>query len=299
VPVIDTPSSSLTWAVGDVISFTGHATDAEDGDIPATSLSWDVVLLHCTTAGCHEHPRESVTGAGGSLDAPDHPYPSHLELRLTATDAYGLSATTVMRLDPKTVDLSFATNPSGLQIALGGDSAPAPFTQTVIQNSLNSISAQTPQDLNGVRYQFQSWADGGPSAKDVRAGTTATTFTATFVPISADLGVTQTASSGGSRATFSVRTRNNGPVAAPGTTLLDTLSTKVTFVSASAGCSYASATRRITCSLGSIANQAEVISTIVVSYKGKGNVDHTVSVSSSAPDPVTANNTSRVTVKLQ
>jgi hypothetical protein len=30
-PVIDAPSPSLTWAVGDTISFSGHATDAQDG----------------------------------------------------------------------------------------------------------------------------------------------------------------------------------------------------------------------------------------------------------------------------
>ena len=298
VPVIDTPANGLTWTVGDEISFSGHATDPEDGDVPAAALSWEVVLLHCTTEGCHEHPRESTTGAGGTFDAPDHPYPSYMELRLTAVDTHGLTATTVLRLNPKTVDLSFATNPSGLQIAFGGDAAAGPYTRTVIQGSLNSISAATPQDLNGVRYQFQGWSDGGASAKDVRAGTTPTTYTATFVPISADIGVTQTASTGGSRATFTISTRNNGPVAAAGTTLVDTLPTKLTFVSASAGCSYAAATRRVTCALGNVANQAEATITIVVSYKGKGNVDHTVSVSSSAPDLVTANNTSRITVKL-
>ena len=299
VPVIDTPSSGLTWAVGDTISFSGHATDAEDGAIPAAALSWAIVLMHCTTEGCHEHPRESRSGAGGTFDAPDHAYPSHLELRLTATDTDGLTGTTVLRLDPRTVALSFATNPSGLQVALGGAAATAPFTRTVIQKSLNSISAATPQDLNGVRYQFQSWSDGGPSAKTVQAGTVPATYTATFVAISADLAVTQTASSGASRATFTVRTRNNGPAIATGTTLVDTLATKLTFVSASPGCSYAASTRRVTCALGNIANQAEVITTIVVSYKGKGNADHTVSVSSSAPDLLTTNNSSRINAKLQ
>jgi uncharacterized repeat protein (TIGR01451 family) len=299
VPVIDTPAASLQWAVGDVIQFTGHATDPEDGALPETSLSWEVVLLHCTTEGCHEHPRESKVGAGGSLDAPDHPYPSYLEIRLTATDSHGLAATTVRRLDPKTVDLSFATSPAGLQVALGGDGATAPFTRTVIQGSLNSISTDTPQDLDGVRYQFQGWSDGGASAHDVRAGSAPVTYTATFVPISADLGVTQTATSGGSRATFTIKTRNNGPLQASGAVLIDTLPTKLTFVSASSGCSYAAANRRITCTIGNIANQAEATTTIVVSYKGKGNIDHIVSVSSTTPDPVAANNTSRITVKLQ
>ena len=265
VPVIDTPSSGLTWAVGDDISFTGHATDAEDGTLPATSLAWQIALMHCTSEGCHEHPRETAVGPGGVLDAPDHPYPSHLEVRLTATDSDGLSATTTVELQPKAVALSFATSPSGLQIAIGGTAFTAPFTKTFIQGSRNSVSAESPQDMNGVRYQFQGWSDGGPAAREIVAGSAPVSYTATFAPISADLGVTShTGTSGGSRATFTVTTRNNGPGVAGAATLVDTLPSKVTFVSASAGCSYAASTRRVTCALGNLANGATATSTITV-----------------------------------
>ena len=298
VPVIDTPSSGLRWAVGDDISFTGHATDAEDGTVPATSLSWQVVLMHCTSEGCHEHERETTIGAGGTLDAPDHPFPSHLELRLTATDSAGLSTTTTMELHPKTVALTFATNPAGLEIAFGGTASRAPFTQTAIQGSTNSISTAMQQDLDGVRYEFQGWSDGGASAHDVFANASAT-YTATFVPISADLEVTQTATSGSSRATFTVKTKNLGPSMATNATLTETLPAKFTFVSAFAECTYTAATRRIACNLGNLANGVEVTTVITVSYKGKASVENTVSVSSSTPDIVTANNTSRLTVKLK
>jgi uncharacterized repeat protein (TIGR01451 family) len=297
--VIDTPAPTLKWSVGELISFTGHATDPEEGALPATALSWAVVLLHCTSTGCHEHPRESVAGPSGSFDGPDHAYPSYVELRLTARDSHGLTDTATLRLDPRTVDLTLATNPSGLQVAFGGDSTAAPFTRTVIQGSLNSVSAQTPQDLNGVRYQFQSWSDGGPSAKDVTAGTSPTTYTATFVAMSADLGVTQAAASGSGRVTFTIRTRNNGPAIAGATTLTDTLSSKLAFVSASSGCTFAATARRVTCALGTLAAGTEVTTTVVASYRGRFSVDHTVSVSSAAPDPVMANNTSRITVKLR
>ena len=45
--------------------------------------------------------------------------------------------------------------------------SPAPFTKRVILGSNNSVSATTPQDLNGIRYQFTGWADGGPSARQI------------------------------------------------------------------------------------------------------------------------------------
>ena len=40
--VIDTPSPGLTWKVGDAITFSGHADDAEDGSLPAAALTWSV-----------------------------------------------------------------------------------------------------------------------------------------------------------------------------------------------------------------------------------------------------------------
>ncbi len=82
-PVIDTPSSSLTWAVGDTINFSGHATDAQDGTLPASALTWTVILHHCTT-GCHDHLVQTFSGvASGSFSAINHDYPSYLIIQLT------------------------------------------------------------------------------------------------------------------------------------------------------------------------------------------------------------------------
>ena len=38
---ITTPAAGTTWKVGDVIKFTGSATDAQDGTLPASALKWD------------------------------------------------------------------------------------------------------------------------------------------------------------------------------------------------------------------------------------------------------------------
>jgi glucose/arabinose dehydrogenase len=148
------PSSSLRWKVGDTVSFSGGATDAQSGTLPASALSWSLVLRHCDTAGnCHAHPLQTYDGvASGSFTAPDHEYPSYLELTLTATDPGGLTDTETVRLDPQTVDLTFQTSPPGLQLAVGSTSQTAPFTRTVIVGSNNSISVPSPQPLNGHSY---------------------------------------------------------------------------------------------------------------------------------------------------
>jgi glucose/arabinose dehydrogenase len=180
VPVIDTPVPSLTWAVGDDIEFSGHASDAEDGTEPAARLSWSIIVHHCPS-DCHTHNVETIPGVvGGSFSAPDHEYPSFLELKLTATDANGLSASSSVDLDPKTVALTLKSKPAGLQLAIGTVSMMAPFTHTVIVGSANSINAAA-QVLGRTQYTFSSWSDGGAAAHNVTAPTAPATYTATFV----------------------------------------------------------------------------------------------------------------------
>ena len=178
-PTIAQPGSTLTWKVGDTVSFSGSATDPNDGNLPASALSWSLILHHCPS-GCHTHPLQTFSGvASGSFPAPDHEYPSHLELRLTATDTGGLTGTTSVLLQPQTVVLSFNSAPSGLQLVLNGAGSATPFTRTVIAGSNNSISAPTPQSLSGADWAFFSWSDGGGQTHNVVANT-ATTYTATY-----------------------------------------------------------------------------------------------------------------------
>jgi glucose/arabinose dehydrogenase len=179
-PVIDSPTSALRWKVGDAISFSGHATDAQDGTVPSSRLSWSVVLNHCPS-NCHSHPVQTFTGvAAGTFPAPDHEYPSSLSLVLTATDSAGGSASTSRLLDPATVDLTFATTPSGLQLSVGAQSGTAPITRTVIVGSSNSVSAPSPQTFGNAPYSFSFWSDGGARAHNVIAPASPTTYTAAF-----------------------------------------------------------------------------------------------------------------------
>ena len=179
--VIDTPEAGFTWAVNDPITFTGHATDPDEGTLPAGALHWRMLLHHCATLdNCHTHTLRDFTGTGGSMLGPDHEYPSYLELVLTATDSGGLAHRTSVRLDPKTVDLTFDTSPSGLELVVGSTAQVTPFTRTVIQGSSNTVSAVTPQTLGGVPYAFGSWSDGGEQSHVLTAPATPTRYTATY-----------------------------------------------------------------------------------------------------------------------
>ncbi len=180
-PTIDSPAATATWKVGDTINFSGHATDAQDGNEPASRLSWALILHHCPS-DCHTHGLQTFSGvASGSFTAPDHEYPSYLELQLTATDAQGLATSTSVRLDPQTVDLSFQSDPTGMQLTVATFTGTAAFTRTVIVNSANSISAPN-QSLGGTSYLFSAWSDGGAQTHTITAPSTPVSYTASFVP---------------------------------------------------------------------------------------------------------------------
>ena len=185
VATIDSPASSLTWKVGDTINFSGHATDTQDGTLPASALSWSLILHHCfTPTDCHTHVIQTISGvSSGTFTAPDHEYPCWLEVQLTATDPGGLTSTTSVRLNPKTVVLTFKTNPGGLALTdLVVNEAPrtTPFSVTVVVGSANSVSAPSPQQFNKSTYNFVSWSDGGPQSHTITAPAANTTYTATY-----------------------------------------------------------------------------------------------------------------------
>ena len=174
------PSVGFTWKVGDTINFSGSATDAKDGVLPASAFSWSLLLHHCP-ATCHVHHIQDFVGvSSGSFPAPDHEYPSHLELQLTATDSGGLTDTKSLLLNPKTVSLGLQSSPPGLQLVFGLSSAAAPFNRTVMVGSLNSVSAPSSQILGPTTYRFGYWSDGGTQTHTLTAPATPATRTATY-----------------------------------------------------------------------------------------------------------------------
>jgi PKD domain/Putative Ig domain len=179
VPVIATPSSTTTWAVGQTIAFSGSADDGEGSPLPGSALTWSLVMHHCPSS-CHEHPIQTFPNvASGSFVAPDHEYPSHLELVLVATDPQGLTATTSVDLDPRTVQLTFQSQPTGAELSAGGTTDAAPFMVTTIVGSSVSVSAPD-QQLAGSQLDFDAWSDGGSQSHEITAPSTNATYLATF-----------------------------------------------------------------------------------------------------------------------
>ena len=167
VPAISKPAASRLWRVGKDVAFEGSADDPQEGQLPASALDWTVNLEHCPS-DCHTHPIEDFEGrASGSFVGPDHEFPARLELTLTATDAGGLSASTMMRIKPRTVKLRLLSSHRGLRIGHNATTRRAPFVRRVIHGSTNAITAPSPQARKGQKYVFRRWSDGGARTHDV------------------------------------------------------------------------------------------------------------------------------------
>ncbi len=173
---IDTPSGSLTYKVGDVISFSGHAVDPQEGILAAAGLQWQVLIHHCPGGSCHIHFLTSPQGVtDGRFTIPDHGDESYFEIVLTATDGGGLADTKSVTIHPQTAVVTLQTSPAGFQINYDGTNYTAPHTFNSVVGSQHTLTAPT----QGAP-PFVGWSDGGATQHNITVGTSALTFTATY-----------------------------------------------------------------------------------------------------------------------
>ena len=297
---VDTPLATLSWKVNDTITFSGHATDPQDGALPPSALSWQVIIHHCPS-NCHTHVYQTFSGvASGSFPAPDHEYPSYLEIQLTATDSQSLTGTASVNINPQTASLNFITAPAGLQLTVG-TSPPqvTPFTQTVIVGSLNAVQTTSPQGTYPNVWDFVSWSDGGAQNHNITAPAGSSSYTATFAT-HADLGIAVTPSpepvGAGATLTYTLNVANAGPSQANSVSLTDTLPAGVTFVSATGSGWTCSGTGPVNCTLPSLGIAAASPVTITVTTPANaGGIVNNASVTSSTADLVAGNNSAPTT----
>lgn len=186
-PTIDKPASSLKWGVGDVITFHGSAVDSEEvseknpsgGIFTPLPYYWSTRILHCPNPSeptkCHAHPLQIFAGLrGGEFTAPEHEYPSYIEITLRVADKRGLTATKSVKLEPRTVNLSIASSPPGIEVTAGLQQGPSPLSLTAIENSHLQISAPATAQIGGKVYTWKSWSDGGQRTHTVQASASGT-----------------------------------------------------------------------------------------------------------------------------
>jgi hypothetical protein len=171
------------------VTLSGTGTDAQDGALPASRLSWTVLLHHDT----HVHPfLGPVTGNGVVFPGPAPEdlaaaASSYLEVQLTATDFSGATNTVTRDLLPKKVDVTFATAPPGLGLSVNGFPLTGPQTVTSWQGWVLQATAPAWQLLGPDGYVFSGWSNGSGNPLVVTTPAAPASFTAAYQP-SVDLG---------------------------------------------------------------------------------------------------------------
>ena len=178
-----------TYAANNVITFSGTATDKEDGPLPASAFTWEVLTHHNTHTHPFLAPQSGITS--GSFTTADRGEVSdniYYIVNLTVTDKAGQSITISRNVNPLKSTFTLATNPVGLSLTLDGTpQEPRAINVTGVQGIIREIGAPSGQMIGGkgVTYRFVSWSDGGAQTHEIATPTTNTTYTATFEPTTA------------------------------------------------------------------------------------------------------------------
>jgi uncharacterized protein (TIGR03437 family) len=181
---MDTPAAEARFAVGQTITLSATATDAEDGVLPPAALSWTVILHHDQ----HTHPfLGPLTGNNLTFSAPAPEdllaaTNSYLEIRLVVRDSTGEQVVVTRDLRPQAVNLTFQTNPPGLSLRVNEETLAAPRTLVSWANWVLDVTAPDQTNTAGQRFVFDSWSNGGTRSQRLATPSAPATYTATFRP---------------------------------------------------------------------------------------------------------------------
>ena len=170
------PSPSLRYKIGDQIDVTLAAHDAEDGALSGENVQ-TTIIQH---TGGHEFPGGNFSGLSGSFVAADLGFPdTYYELDATATDSSGLLTTVTMDVLPKTVPITVASAPEGVDVAVDGITRTTPYTFDAIVGSGHEVLAPPDFVVGEEQEAFSTWTTPGGVAINPYAAFTAPATAAT------------------------------------------------------------------------------------------------------------------------
>jgi glucose/arabinose dehydrogenase/PKD repeat protein len=177
---ITAPQDGAIFNAGDVITYSGTASDPDDGTLPASAYTWNIDFLH----DGHVHPGTPITGVkSGTFTIPTtgHDFSGNTRYRiaLTVTDSNGLTDTKSVTIWPHKVNLTFGAAPSGMTLYLDGIAKTTPFVYDTLTNFQHTVEARN-QTFGGANYVFSSWSDGGAQTHTIIVPNTDASYTATY-----------------------------------------------------------------------------------------------------------------------
>jgi Glucose / Sorbosone dehydrogenase/PKD domain len=156
------------------VAFSANESSDPDGD--PLAFEWD---FGDGTPPIGASETAHVYGTAGTLEDLPATTTSFLEVRLTATDARGLSQTITRELRPRLVRLRFATRPRGLQLRIQDTMLRAP--QNIVSWPGYRIHVDAPKQIKkGEVRRFLKWSDGRKRRHIIRTPSKRRTYRAFF-----------------------------------------------------------------------------------------------------------------------
>jgi glucose/arabinose dehydrogenase len=180
---VSAPTEGQLYRAGDTITYNAFATDAAGFDLDDGDIKTEVRLHH----GSHFHPFVGpLQGRAGSFTIPTtgeaSPDTSY-EIKVTATDGNGVSTSKTVNIFPRKSELTLATSPSGLGLALDSVPVSTPHTVTGVEGFRRELSAPSAAvTRDGTPLQFAGWSDGKSIRHKITTPEDDTTYTATYQP---------------------------------------------------------------------------------------------------------------------
>ena len=273
----------------------GNATD-ETGTFAAAPNTADAIL-QVPTLTIAKTPDNGAYAAGSTV-------PFHLVVSNTGP----VAATNVVVSDAFPAGLAFTPGSATASPSTGfsqttGSSSAASWTIASIPAG-GSVDITVPLATNPAAAAGTTVTNTASVSSNETSAAVTDSGSVVLSP-SADIVASKTASlataMAGGTLTYTVGATNSGPSNAQNVTLTDNLSTRVTYVSSSAGCSYNAGQHRVTCTSATpLAPGTTRSSTITVRVRNTvtTNADNTVTATTTTPDPITANNSATVLVPV-
>lgn len=177
---ITAPVTGSLFRAGDTVAFRGGASDAEDGALPPSALTWKIDFHHAD----HIHPflLDTPGIAEGTFTIPTQGETSPeiwYRIHLSARDQDGLVTETYVDVVPRLATIRLETEPAGLKLTLDGMPHTAPYAEVGVVGMLRTIGAPS-QTLGEQRYEFVSWSDGGAAGHAIATPESDGTWKAVF-----------------------------------------------------------------------------------------------------------------------
>jgi glucose/arabinose dehydrogenase/regulation of enolase protein 1 (concanavalin A-like superfamily) len=194
---IVSPVAGASFSGGQTISFSGSASDAIDGTLPASAYTWqaDVIANGVAQPFYSAEVPAPFFGPVSGVTSGTFRIPSDLSvnastvfrIRLMVVDSLGISTVTTRDVTPRVTTRTVKTSLPAAAYVIDGRWQTAPTTVQDVAGVQHVLMGVPTQTIGGTRYRFRDWSNGSSLSNSITMPASATTYTANYEPVQSAL----------------------------------------------------------------------------------------------------------------